>query len=200
MLHIKNKGATKTFIHSNGKNKVSKINWDADYDGKNGVVSLEISDNKKKKHVDVEFDNNDLAHIFNIPSENKSLEERLLRDFSMGTTRNRPQISNPMVIEIVPQETNYDSFDDDDDFFTQPISFTPNRSNISNRTSSFPLEQLVQLSLPRKTRRRRHIYRTKISKRRPKYRRYRRHKTYKIRKSPRSSLGLKKTKRNTLRL
>ena len=199
MLHIKNKGATKTFIHKNGKNKVSKINWDADYDGKNGVVSLEISDNKRKKHVDVEFDNNDLAHIFNIPSENTSLEERLMRDFSMGSRRRTTQhIRNPMVIEIVPQETNYnsfDDFDDEDNFFAQPISFTPNRHNI-NRTSSLPLERLVQLSLPHRTRRR-HIYRKKISKRRPKHIRY---KTYKIRKSPRTSSRLKRTKRNTLRL
>jgi hypothetical protein len=196
MLHIKNKGATKTFIHKNGKNKVSKINWDADYDGKNGVVSLEISDNKRKKHIDVEFDNNDLAHIFNIPSENTSLEERLLRDFRMGSRlRNNHHIRNPMVIEIVPQETNYnsvDDFEDEDNYFAEPISFTPSRS------SSIPLEQLVQLSLPHRTRRRRrHVYRKKISKRRPKYIRY---KTYKMRKSPRSSTISKRTKRNTLRL
>jgi hypothetical protein len=82
MLHIKNKGATKTFIHKNGKNKVSKINWDADYDGENANLSLDMDENGKKGHIEMKINNDELAELLNIPSENNMLDKRLYKDLS----------------------------------------------------------------------------------------------------------------------
>lgn len=132
MLRIKNKGETKSLIYNNGRNKTSKIKWDANYDGKNGVVSLDISDDNKNSHVDVKFDNNDLAQIFNIPSEKTSLDRRLLRDFGMTHAHSKKKINAPMVIELIhPSDT-------EDDISREPLLFT------SDNNISAPLNDLLE--------------------------------------------------------
>jgi hypothetical protein len=45
--YIKNRGSTKTIIHYNNRNKVSLIKWDADYDGNEANISLDLNNNKK---------------------------------------------------------------------------------------------------------------------------------------------------------
>lgn len=122
--YVKNKGETKSIIHENNHNKVSQVKWDADYDGHDGNISLDILDNNKKKHIDVKFDNHDLQQIFNVPSENTSLDKRLLRDFNMTHAHNKKKINAPMVIELIkPRDREYDTF-------TEPLLFT-NENNIS---------------------------------------------------------------------
>jgi hypothetical protein len=78
---IKNKGNTKTIIHNKNKNYYSEIKWDADYDGENANLSLDIDDNGTKGHIEMKMDNDELAELLNIPSENKSLDKRLYHDF-----------------------------------------------------------------------------------------------------------------------
>ena len=130
--YVKNRGETKSIIHNNNHDKVSQVKWDADYDGHNGVISLDILDNNKKKHIDVKFDNHDLEQIFNVPSENTSLDRRLLRDFNMINAHNQQKINNPMVIELI------NPMDNANDEFMEPLLLTNNNRN------SMPLYQLLQ--------------------------------------------------------
>ena len=130
--YVKNRGETKSIIHENNHNKVSQVKWDADYDGHNGKVSLDILDNNKKKHIDLKFDNHDLEQILNVPSENTSLDRRLLRDFNMTHAHNKKRINAPMVIELLNPS------DREDDIFTEPLLFT-NDNNISA-----PLNNLLE--------------------------------------------------------
>jgi hypothetical protein len=78
---IKNKGITKTIIHNNNKNYYNEVNWDADYDGEKANISLDIDENGKKEHVEMKMNNDELAELLNIPSENSMLDKRLYRDF-----------------------------------------------------------------------------------------------------------------------
>ena len=78
---VKNRGETKTIFHNNNHNDISKINWDAEYDGDKANVSLDFNTNGKKGHYDIELNNNDLAEILNIPTINSPIDKRLLYDF-----------------------------------------------------------------------------------------------------------------------
>jgi hypothetical protein len=78
---IKNRGTTKTIIHNNNKNYYNEVNWDADYDGEKANISLDIDDNGKKGHMELNMNGDDLAEILTIPSVNKTLDKRLYSDF-----------------------------------------------------------------------------------------------------------------------
>jgi hypothetical protein len=79
---IKNKGVTKTIIHNNNKNYYNEVNWDADYDGENANLTLDIvDDNGRKDHLEVKMNNDELAELLNIPSEKNMLDKRLYNDF-----------------------------------------------------------------------------------------------------------------------
>jgi len=130
--YVKNRGETKSIIHENNHNKVSQVKWDAEYDGHDGNVSLDILDNNKKKHIDLKFDNHDLEQIFNVPSENTSLDRRLLRDFGMTNAHNKKKLNGPMVIELVKHN------DTEDDIFTEPLLFT------NDNSISAPLNNLLE--------------------------------------------------------
>ena len=78
---IQNKGITKTLIHENGKNSVSEIGWDADYDGKMANVSLGVNNNGQTGQYRFQLTNHDLEELLMVPSVNDTLDKRLLRDF-----------------------------------------------------------------------------------------------------------------------
>jgi hypothetical protein len=80
--YIRNKGITET-IFQNGKQhrELNKIKWDADYNGDLANLKVNINNNGKKKKVQMQFTNDDLAAILSIPAVNKPLEQRLQDDF-----------------------------------------------------------------------------------------------------------------------
>ena len=78
---IKNRGETTTLIHNNKHNDISKINWDAEYDGDIANVSLDLNTNGRNEHFDIQLDNDDLADILNIPTVNTPIDKRLKYDF-----------------------------------------------------------------------------------------------------------------------
>jgi hypothetical protein len=78
---IKTKGISKTIIHNNNKNYYDEVDWDADYDGNKANISLHVNDNGRKEHIEMKMDNDDLAKLLIIPSENKMLDKRLYNDF-----------------------------------------------------------------------------------------------------------------------
>ena len=78
---IKNQGITKTLIHNNNKNYYNEMDWDADYDGEIAKISLNINDNGEHQHFNTKLNNSEIAELFNIPTVNKSIDERLYNDF-----------------------------------------------------------------------------------------------------------------------
>jgi hypothetical protein len=87
-------------------NNISKISWDANYNGQNGNMALDISKNGHNKHIDVKFNNEDLAEILNVPSVTMPLEQRLKNDFLLRKTRKRP-----MIIELASENMTPLSYD-----------------------------------------------------------------------------------------
>lgn len=89
---IKNKGMTKTIVHDSrdNLNNVYEMEWDADYDGNEANLSLDLYENGKEGHYNIKLDNDDLASLLNIPTIEGSLDKRLKRDFK--TPYYEPQI------------------------------------------------------------------------------------------------------------
>jgi hypothetical protein len=103
--YIKNRGMTKTIIHKNNKNKVSEIKWDADYDGAEANVSLNVNNDGFHDKYHFTLDNEDLANMLNINSVSLPLEERIKRDFNHSVYKpNQFQIEldAPPLIPISP--------------------------------------------------------------------------------------------------
>ena len=89
---IKNKGITKTIIHNKNKNYYNEIHWDADYDGENANLSLNIDDNGNKEYMKMKMNNDELAELLNIPSQNNMLDKRLYNDFLSDRPTNEYKI------------------------------------------------------------------------------------------------------------
>jgi hypothetical protein len=108
--YIKNRGMTKTLIHSNNKNQINEIQWDADYDGNRANIDLDIENQGHHNKLHFTLDNNDLANILNVNSVNLPLHKRLKNDFQKN--RKKPLIyqieieenSNPF---IIPKKERY---------------------------------------------------------------------------------------------
>lgn len=133
-INIKNKGFNETIIRNNNKSQRNKINWNSQYDGNEGEISLNIDDNNNKKHFVIQFNNDDLVKLLNIPSVNMSLEKRLQNDFLKKRNQTQKYRRAPMVIEVMQDPTSYDS------------SATPyDNSNMFNNSSSSINDSLKQL-------------------------------------------------------
>lgn len=81
---IKNKGITQTYTYNKDRNKLdaSEIDWDAEYDGKQANISINLQElDGDKQHYVIQLDNRDLASILSIPSVNVPIDKRLIDDF-----------------------------------------------------------------------------------------------------------------------
>ena len=92
--YIKNRGSTKTIIHDNNRNNVNVIKWDADYDGTEANISLELNNNNKAEHYDIKLDNDDLANILNVNSVKTPIHKRLKNDFKKAQFHRDPSVYN----------------------------------------------------------------------------------------------------------
>ncbi len=101
---IKNKGITQTYTNNKHRNKLnaSEIEWDAEYDGQEANISVNLQElDGNKQHYDIQLDNHDLVKILSMPSINVPLDKRLLDDF-------KPRKKNRyMTIPKQPQDTFY---------------------------------------------------------------------------------------------
>ena len=52
-IKVKNRGFNETITRKNHINNISKIRWNANYNGNNGNMELDISKNGRNKHVAV---------------------------------------------------------------------------------------------------------------------------------------------------
>jgi hypothetical protein len=80
-MNIQNYGFTKTLVQQNGHYSGNEMKWKGDYDGNIANIDVDINDNGIGKHVSMQFDNNDLAHMLGIQPVNIPLEQRLMNDF-----------------------------------------------------------------------------------------------------------------------
>jgi hypothetical protein len=139
---IKNKGITKTIIHNNNRNHVNSLNWDLDYDGNIANISVNSNYNGKNNHYDVALNNNDLAHILNIDSVNRPIDQRLLHDFNENKSLMEPYLIELPSHELKPRKPTINSLNKlisrgftsplPDEEFIVPL--TIDKKNINNYT------------------------------------------------------------------
>jgi hypothetical protein len=80
--YIKNMGSTQTFIKiPYEKERYNDIHWDANYDGEQANIRLNIDDNGNNAEIKARLDNNDLAQLLNVPLIRGDLDARLTNDF-----------------------------------------------------------------------------------------------------------------------
>lgn len=77
--YIKNMGSTQTFIkRPYEKERYNDIHWEADYDGDQANIRLNIDDNGNNAEVRANLNNDDLAQLLNIKPIRGDLVERLV--------------------------------------------------------------------------------------------------------------------------
>jgi len=80
--YIKNKGSTQTIIQNGNENPIfNNIHWNANYDGKDANIDVDINDNGDDYKIKAKLDNRDLAQLFNVPAIKGDLNRRLQTDF-----------------------------------------------------------------------------------------------------------------------
>ena len=89
---MKNNGFSKTIVVNNEKTNVQNIDWNTHFDGDLANINLNVQDNDKIKHYDIQLTNDEIKHIFNQPSHNDSIHNRLLNDFN--TIHHQPKIKH----------------------------------------------------------------------------------------------------------
>jgi hypothetical protein len=164
--YIKNRGITQTILHENNKNHFNQVNWDADYDGDIANISVNSNIDGKRDRFDISLDNEDLAHILNIPSVNMPIDKRLQLDFQEPAHNYRHQ---PYLLELPASIPRLQS--------GKPKTV----EEIISRGISSPKELIVELPIDKKTM----DYYTLTPKRR--HRRPKSHITHKVYKKKTSS-------------
>lgn len=138
---IKNRGTTKTIIHSNNDNNVNVIDWDADYDGNVANISLDLTNNGNVNHYNVKLDNDDLANILNVNSVKTPIHKRLEKDFKKVRSHKDPSMYNIYLDDfrspaLMPLEKEMDTVSFNDDLL-QKINHS------SQVLSPLPNEELI---------------------------------------------------------
>ena len=101
--YIKNMGSTQTFIKvPYEREKYYDINWNANYDGEQANIRLNIDDNGDNAEIMAKLDNNDLAQLLNVPSIRGDLRERLTTDF-LSRQQQQQQIPSIPLLEKVEE-------------------------------------------------------------------------------------------------
>jgi hypothetical protein len=139
--YIKNRGSTKTIIHDNNQNNINQINWDADYDGQNANISLDLTNNGKSDHYDIKLNNNDLAKMLNFDSVNLPLDKRLKGDFGRKKNMNVDPATYYLYLEDLQSSP----------LLPIPTTMNPKLMNYNptvSLDSDKSLENLLQLSSP----------------------------------------------------
>ena len=144
--YIKNRGATKTIVHTNNNNDINEANWDVDYDGSIANISLDLSENGNKDHYDFRLTNDDLANILTIPSINQSLDKRLIQDFK------KPESLQNIFLELSPKTTDSLSSLNIDNFMLEPANnqIKSRKSRKSRKNRNIPIQDfLTHISSPK---------------------------------------------------
>jgi hypothetical protein len=81
--YIKSYGVSNNFIKRSDNDDlyINKLKWVGKYDGKKADIDLDINNNGRKEHYDIELDNDEIKRLLNVHSIDKPLEDRLLEDY-----------------------------------------------------------------------------------------------------------------------
>ena len=74
-------GMNQSFVNINGKKKYKNLKWNVDYNGEVANIYLKSNDNGRKKIYNFMLDNNDLANMLNVNTNDMLIDERLKQDF-----------------------------------------------------------------------------------------------------------------------
>ena len=111
---IKNKGITQTYTYNRPHNKLnaSEIEWNAEYDGKQANISVNLQQSDgDKRHYDIKLDNHDLAQILSMPTINTPIDKRLVDDFKPRKKNKYINMNYPydMPMILMPKHQDADS-------------------------------------------------------------------------------------------
>ena len=111
---IKNKGITQTYTYNKRHNKLnaSEIDWDAEYDGQQANISVNLQKSDgDKQHYDIKLDNHDLAQILSMPTINTPIDKRLLDDFKPRNKNKYINMNSPydMPMILMPKQPDADT-------------------------------------------------------------------------------------------
>lgn len=135
---IQNKGITETIINDNNQLHINTTNWDSNYDGNTANILLDTSTNGKHTVYTIQLDNQDLANLLNIDSDDITLDKRLIKDFKKhNKIKNRTQ--TPYIIEfdkhndLTPAHTHLSSpLPNENLIITSPYNNNNTLSSLSN--------------------------------------------------------------------
>jgi len=96
-------GMNQSFVNINGKKKYKNLKWNADYNGEIANIYLKSNDNGRKKIYNFMLDNNDLANMLNVNTNDMLIDERLKQDFKQ---LNSPEINPKKDLMIIEFENN----------------------------------------------------------------------------------------------
>lgn len=140
---IKNRGSTKTIIHDNNKNKVNVMEWDADYDGNEANVSLDLINNGKTKHYNIKLDNKDLANILSIASVKKPIHKRLESDFKKARFDIDPSVYSIYLDDFKAPSLIPPTYENN-----LIAKYNPTVSLEEEEEETSPLDELLQMAKP----------------------------------------------------
>jgi len=214
MIQIKSKG----FIKQNNNNHVEGMKWNADYDGHEANIQLDVNKNGHVQHRKIQLHNKQLgtlAKLLSVPSVNKPLEKRLLDDYDddaeegtmfqnyISTPRRMMRRKPPQIVRIKLEpmdqeqeflENEYEE-EEDNEYNDNDEEDEDKAEEEDPRQQMMMMEQLLNETQSS----------NRSHKKKPKYKKY---PTHKVRFSPRNSSrtkkritlrGGKKQKRNTRR-
>jgi hypothetical protein len=108
-VYINSAGFTKTQVN----NDINATTWNANYDGNSAKLSMNINDNGSKEHIEMRMNNQDLMKLFNIPTIQGPLDERLHQTYLAKREIPQPIIyianANTKKTSSSPEE-DYESF------------------------------------------------------------------------------------------
>ena len=86
-INVVNVGYSETFVKDNNRQYFNEMEWEGNYDGERAKLNINMNDNGKKEHVQLDLNNKEIMNMLKYPSVNKPIDERLSEDY-LGTTSN----------------------------------------------------------------------------------------------------------------
>ena len=103
-IHLTNTGTTTTTINNK---KTNEISWNANYDGKEADINVQLYNNGKQEEVFFKLSNEELKNLLNAPIIERPIDQRLMHDFRLKTrTPNKRNKSNKKIIKKINKKIN----------------------------------------------------------------------------------------------
>lgn len=87
-------GSAKSIVVQNGQPRTNAIQWDIDYDGSKAVGKLDLQNQDRAAHYNVNLNNIDLGPLLSIPTVAIPIDQRLRETFGVNNT-SLGSVNNP---------------------------------------------------------------------------------------------------------